>query len=139
MLIQGETAYTRVKCPHCEVEDTRSLLIGSQVVECFKSDGGCGKEFVVKVAVKRDYKVSTYKFVEVNAPETKGTKPAPTEPIINKITEGQSKRLYALSNGYKELIKEIISKYGYTKSEAIQIKDYNRICNEVQNKVRKNK
>jgi protein tyrosine phosphatase len=51
------------------------------------------------------------------------------------ITEGQAKRLFAISKGNAELVKKIISKYGYKNSKDITKVDYNNIVAEVENAV----
>jgi hypothetical protein len=48
------------------------------------------------------------------------------------ITDAQRKRLFALSNGNNDLVKQTIEKYGYTKTEEIKMSDYENICNEIQ-------
>ena len=53
------------------------------------------------------------------------------------ISEGQQKRLFALSNGNAELVKEILMKHNYTKSSEIKKSEYENICNEVIAKVTK--
>ena len=47
------------------------------------------------------------------------------------ITPGQQKRLFALSNGNAELVKEILMKHDYVKSDQIKKTEYEGICNEV--------
>ena len=48
------------------------------------------------------------------------------------ITDAQRKRLFAISNGNNDLVKQTIEKYGYTKTEEIKMSDYEKICNEIQ-------
>lgn len=48
------------------------------------------------------------------------------------ITNAQSKRLYAISKGNGKLINQVISKYGYNRSEQINKTDYDAICQEVE-------
>lgn len=50
------------------------------------------------------------------------------------ITEGQSKRLFAIGKGKDtNSIKAILSNYGYSSSKDILIKDYDKICKEIEN------
>ncbi len=51
------------------------------------------------------------------------------------ITEGQAKRIFAMSKGNAHLVKEIIMKYGYTSSKDIKKSDYDSICNDISGKV----
>jgi len=51
------------------------------------------------------------------------------------ITEGQAKRIFAMSKGNAQLVKEIIMKYGYTSSKDIKKSDYDSICNDISSKV----
>ena len=52
-----------------------------------------------------------------------------------KITDAQARRLFGLGKGNNELIKEIMTKYGYSNSRDILVKDYDAICKEVSEKV----
>lgn len=51
------------------------------------------------------------------------------------ITEGQAKRIFAMSKGNAQLVKEIIMKYGYTSSKDIKKSDYDLICNDISSKI----
>lgn len=48
------------------------------------------------------------------------------------ITEGQAKRLFAISKGNAELVKKIIMKYNYTSSKDIKKTHYDSICQEIE-------
>lgn len=53
--------------------------------------------------------------------------------ISKKITEAQSKRLFAIGKGKDtNSIKAILSNYGYSSSKDILIKDYDKICKEIE-------
>jgi len=65
------------------------------------------------------------------------TEEAPQEPAEMEapaltITEKQSKRLFAIAHGNKEVIHNVISKYGYAHSTEIRRDDYEAICKEVE-------
>jgi hypothetical protein len=47
------------------------------------------------------------------------------------ISKAQAKRLFAISNGNPDVIKSILHKYGYSKSEDIKKLDYDKMCNDV--------
>jgi len=50
------------------------------------------------------------------------------------ITEGQAKRLFAISKGNTQMVKEILMQYGYTSSKDIKKSDYDSICNDISGK-----
>lgn len=58
------------------------------------------------------------------------TTPPPTDP--NLISDGQAKRLFAISNGKTQLVKEICLKYGYTSSKDIKKSDYEKIVKDIE-------
>lgn len=53
----------------------------------------------------------------------------------NTITEGQQKRIFAISNGNVALVKEVLLKHGYTSSKDVKKTEYETICNEITEKV----
>lgn len=56
-----------------------------------------------------------------------------SEPKKDKITEAQTKRLYAIGKGKDSTaIKEILSGYGYKTSKDILVKDYEVICKKIE-------
>lgn len=59
-------------------------------------------------------------------------KPQSNKSNEGTISEGQAKRIFALSNGKADVCKTVIEKYGYKKSSEVKISDYNNICDEVQ-------
>ena len=48
------------------------------------------------------------------------------------ITDAQRKRLFAISNGNNEVVKRVLERYGYEKTEQIKMTDYEKICNDVE-------
>jgi len=48
------------------------------------------------------------------------------------ISEAQRKRLFALAKGHNELLKDVISKYGYESTKDIRKADYEKICDEIE-------
>jgi hypothetical protein len=62
-----------------------------------------------------------------------------TEPKGNyqKISEAQAKRLFALSNGNKELVKSVIEKYNYKSTKEISTHDYETIAKEIETLAKK--
>jgi hypothetical protein len=52
------------------------------------------------------------------------------------ITAPQAKRIFALAKGDADLVKTIIGKYGYTRSDEIKKIDYSKICEEIEQQVK---
>lgn len=48
------------------------------------------------------------------------------------ITQKQAKRMFALAQGNNDLVKEILTKYGYEHSADVKKTDYEKICNEIE-------
>lgn len=53
------------------------------------------------------------------------------------ISGGQAKRLYAISKGNGDLCKRVMAKYGYKSSKEIEKINYDKICQEVENTVKR--
>ena len=51
--------------------------------------------------------------------------------IPAKISEAQSRRMYALSKGNKEICRSVCAKYGYKSSKDVARDDYEDICEEI--------
>ena len=54
----------------------------------------------------------------------------------NTISEAQAKRMFAIAKDVN-VVKEVISKFGYNSSKEIQIKDYQKIIQELETKINK--
>jgi len=50
----------------------------------------------------------------------------------NPITDKQAKRLFAIAQGNTDLLKQVLSKYGYAHTKDIDKADYEAICDEVE-------
>jgi DNA polymerase III gamma/tau subunit len=48
------------------------------------------------------------------------------------ITEAQRKRLFAIGKNSQEIIREVLQKHGYDKTEQIKMSEYNDICKEIE-------
>lgn len=59
----------------------------------------------------------------------------PKKKSIDIITEAQAKRLFAISKGNKDLVKQIICNYGYEHTKDILTSQYNNICEEIQKNI----
>ena len=51
------------------------------------------------------------------------------------ITTGQAKRMFAVAKGNVELVRTVMSNYGYERSEQVKTKDYDQIISEIENGV----
>ena len=51
------------------------------------------------------------------------------------ISQAQRKRLFAIANAREEVIREVIFKYGYDKTEQIKMSEYEMICNEIEERI----
>lgn len=54
---------------------------------------------------------------------------------VRLITLAQQKRLFAIANGNNDVVKNVISRYGYTKTEQIKASDYDKICTEIESEI----
>ncbi len=59
--------------------------------------------------------------------------PMKTEKVEEKtITPAQRKRLFTIGNGNNEVVKRVLERHGYEKTEQIKMSDYDQICTEVE-------
>lgn len=54
-----------------------------------------------------------------------------TDGQTKKITEPQRKRMFALSPGNADVVKTVLMRHGYTKTEDVEKEKYEKICNEI--------
>lgn len=52
------------------------------------------------------------------------------------ISKAQAKRMFAIAQGSADTVKEVIGKHGYTSSEDVKKTDYNKICEEIESKLK---
>ena len=57
---------------------------------------------------------------------------APKKVEEKLITEAQRKRLFAIGKNSQEIIREVLQKHGYDKTEQIKMSEYNDICKEIE-------
>jgi len=48
------------------------------------------------------------------------------------ISKAQAKRIFALADGNQEIVRQVIEKYGYKRTDEIKKVDYDKICSEVE-------
>lgn len=51
------------------------------------------------------------------------------------ISEAQRKRLFAISNGNNDVVKRVLARYKYEKTEQIKMLDYEQICTEIESEI----
>lgn len=54
------------------------------------------------------------------------------------ISKAQAKRIFAISGGNADVVRQVLDKYGYKGSEDVKKTDYDKICVEVENIVKTN-
>lgn len=60
----------------------------------------------------------------------------PKQPTnTNLISDAQARQIFILSNSDTNLCKQVIQKYGYKKSAEIEIKNYDKICDDIQDAI----
>ena len=69
---------------------------------------------------------------DVDLMGNKPTKDKTATDTSGTITQAQAKRMFALSKGNADLVKEVIKKYGYDKSDQVQKTDYEKVCKEIE-------
>lgn len=57
------------------------------------------------------------------------------EETIELITEEQRKKLVTIANGNNEVAKRVLERHGYDHSSKIKIKDYEKICMEIESEI----
>lgn len=51
------------------------------------------------------------------------------------ISEAQRKRLFAISKGNNDVVKQVLERHKYEKTEQIKVSDYEKICMEIQSEI----
>jgi len=110
-------------------EESKKGMDGSQVT-------GASSSYARKYALNGMFCIDDTKDSDSTNDGKKDEKPKDT-PHQNSdlISEPQAKRLFAISQGKNEIVKEIIVKFGYASSKEIKKKDYDAICKEIEAKV----
>ena len=65
-----------------------------------------------------------------NKPQNTYQKPVQQAPKL--ISEAQRKRLFAIANGNNEVVKRVLERHRYEKTEQIKVSDYEKICNDIE-------
>ena len=53
-----------------------------------------------------------------------------------KISLAQAKRMFAIAQGDKDIVRQILDKYGYEHSKDVTKEDYDKICAEIEQAVK---
>lgn len=104
-------------------------------------------EFDIVLDIARDHKASVTKdttflgdFNEILTPEIGESLKTWLEQGVDdinlkKVTDAQRKEMLILANKNQNIIKHVISKYGYTSTTEITLNNYDSICEEIKNEV----
>jgi hypothetical protein len=116
------TAYARES-------ETKKGMDDSQVT-------GATSSYARKYCLNALFDIDDTKDADTNEFQTQNTfkKEEPKEAAVKSsglVTEAQRKRLFAISKGNNDVIKNVIEQYGYTTSKDISFKDYEEICEKV--------
>ncbi len=57
------------------------------------------------------------------------------EPVEETITKEQRKELFTKANNNSDVVKNVLSRFGYENTEKIKVSDYEKICNEIENEL----
>ena len=79
---------------------------------------------------KQNKTENTQKTKTTYANKTQNSQPQQTPK--NTISDAQRKRLFAISNGNNEVVKRVLERYKYEKTEQIKTSDYEKICTEIE-------
>lgn len=60
---------------------------------------------------------------------------AETQKEIKLITDAQRKRLFAIANGNNDVVRRVLERYKYEKTESIKVTDYEKICTEIESEI----
>ena len=68
------------------------------------------------------------------SPTAKGEYPKTEQPQVSSklVSEAQRKRLFAIAKSDTELIKSVVSSYGYESSKDIEVVQYDKICKAIE-------
>jgi len=73
---------------------------------------------------------------------TYGTPHTPTSTIkpktqeeVKLISDAQRKRLFAIANGNNDVVRRVLERYKYEKTESIKVTDYEKICTEIESEI----
>jgi len=129
-LIDIETSEKIENRASAREEDSKKGMDSSQVTGASSS---YARKYALNglLAIDDNKDADTDEFAKTT--QNKGTGKKEIQPKEEKtISVPQQKRLFALSNGNNEVVRNVINRYKYEKTEQIKLKDYEQICTEIE-------
>lgn len=117
-------------------EENKKGMDASQVT-------GATSSYARKYALNGLFCIDDTKDADTDAYKKQQNK-ATTKPQMNSnttntqsklISEAQRKRLFAISKGNNDVVKQVLERHKYEKTEQIKVSDYEKICTEIQSEV----
>jgi len=116
-----------------------STITKEQAIALFKlADEETVKEVLTTLGYSRslDIPVDKYNDVIKAIQQVAQEKKASAKQTTKTISEAQVKRLYTLSQGREEIVKEVLKKFNYESAKEVRKEDYDKICELVQKMVK---
>ena len=129
-LIDIETSEKIVNKASAREEDSKKGMDASQVTGASSS---YARKYALNglLAIDDNKDADTDEFAKQQ--QNKGTnKPITKKESIKTISVPQQKRLFALANNRTDVVKNVITRYKYDKTEQIKVSDYDQICTEIE-------
>lgn len=117
-------------------EENKKGMDASQVT-------GATSSYARKYALNGLFCIDDTKDADTDAYKKQQNK-ATTKPQMNSnttniqsklISEAQRKRLFAISKGNNDVVKQVLERHKYEKTEQIKVSDYEKICTEIQSEI----
>lgn len=128
-LIDIETSEKIVNKASAREEDSKKGMDASQVT-------GASSSYARKYALNGLLAIDDNKDADTDEfakQQNKGIdKKKPKKEIVKTISVPQQKRLFALANNRNDVVKNVITRYKYDKTDQIKVTDYDQICTEIE-------
>lgn len=128
-LIDIETSEKIVNKASAREEDSKKGMDASQVT-------GASSSYARKYALNGLLAIDDNKDADTDEfakQQNKGIdKKKPKKEIVKTISVPQQKRLFALANNRNDVVKNVITRYKYNKTDQIKVTDYDQICTEIE-------
>lgn len=128
-LIDIETSEKIVNKASAREEDSKKGMDASQVT-------GASSSYARKYALNGLLAIDDNKDADTDEfakQQNKGTdKKESKKEAVRTISVPQQKRLFALANNRNDVVKNVITRYKYDKTDQIKVTDYDQICTEIE-------
>lgn len=128
-LIDIETSEKITNKASAREEDSKKGMDASQVT-------GASSSYARKYALNGLLAIDDNKDADTDEfakQQNKGTdKKEPKKETVRIISVPQQKRLFALANNRNDVVKNVITRYKYDKTDQIKVTDYDQICTEIE-------